>query len=163
MKTHWKKYFHPDYIGAYALEPGEEKTVRIKHVKQEQVTGMNGKKEECTVAHLDGEKPFILNRTNCKTIAKIYGSPFIEDWSGKSVTIYAAKVSAFGEEVEALRIRQRIPQQTKVDYTAQVKAVEACKTLDELQAVYLAFTPEQKAATVAVKDKMKLKLQEAAQ
>jgi hypothetical protein len=163
-KTHWKKYFHPDYIGAYALEPGEEKTVRIKHVKQEQVTGINGKKEECTVAHLDGEKPFILNRTNCKTITKIYGSPFIEDWSGKSITIYAAKVSAFGEEVEALRIRQRVPQPLKpLNYAANIAAVEACKTLDELKAVFTGFTPPEQAATVAVKDRMKLKLQEAAQ
>lgn len=158
-KTHWKKYFHPDYIGAYALEPGEEKTVRIKHVKQEQVVGINGKKEECTVAHLDGEKPFILNRTNCKTISKIYGSPFIEDWSGKSITIYAAKVSAFGEEVEALRIRQRAPQAAKpVNYSTQIAAVEACKTLDELRAVFTKFTPAEQAATVALKDRMKQSL-----
>lgn len=24
-KTHWKKYTNPDYLGAYAFQPGEEK------------------------------------------------------------------------------------------------------------------------------------------
>lgn len=114
MKTHWKKLMNPDYIGAYALEPGEERKVRIKKVVREMVTGQNGKKEECTVAHLEGEKPFILNRTNCKIISKMYDSPYIEEWSGKSIIIYAAKVNAFGEEVEALRIRQRKPEPEKL-------------------------------------------------
>ena len=113
MKTHWKKTFNPDYIGAYALEPGEERKVKIKNVVREDVVGQNGKKEECTVAYLDNEKPLILNRTNCKIISKLYGTPYIEDWSGKEVILYATKVDAFGEEVEALRIRQRLPQPDK--------------------------------------------------
>lgn len=113
-QTHWKKLFNPDYIGAYILSPGEEKTVSITKVVREMVTGQNGKKEECTVAYLLNEKPFILNRTNCKIISKIYGSPYIEDWGGKSITIYAAKVNAFGEEVEALRIRQKAPAPPKL-------------------------------------------------
>lgn len=114
MKTHWKKTFNPDYIGAYILAPGEERTVTITKVVNEMVTGNNGKKEECTVAYLKGEKPFILNRTNCKIIAKIYGTPYIEEWQGKSITIYAAKVNAFGEEVDALRIRQKAPTPAKL-------------------------------------------------
>jgi len=108
-QTHWKKTFNPDYIGAYILAPGEERTVTITKVVNEQVVGNNGKKEECTVAYLKDEKPFILNRTNCKIISKIYGTPYIEEWEGKAITIYAAKVNAFGEEVEALRVRQKAP------------------------------------------------------
>ena len=51
----------------------------------------------------------ILNATNCKMISKIYDTPYIEDWVGKWISIYIAKVKAFGEVVEALRIRNRIP------------------------------------------------------
>jgi hypothetical protein len=163
-KTHWKKLTNPDYIGTYILAPGEERTVKISHVKREQVAGINGKKEECTVAHLVGEKPFILNRTNAKTITKLYGSPYIEDWAGKLITIYAAKVSAFGEEVEALRIRNVKPRPAQpVDYSAQIASLRACATLESLQATYMSLTPEAKAATVNVKDEMKTKLMEAAQ
>ena len=73
------------------------------------VTGPDGKQEECIVAQLAGEKPFILNKTNCKTIAKVHGSPYIEDWAGKKITLYVAKVKAFGDTVEALRVRTEKP------------------------------------------------------
>ena len=102
--THWKKLTNPNYIGAYSLQPGEERIVTITKVVRENVKGIDGKSEECTVAHLQGEKPMILNATNCKTLTKIYQTPYIEQWSGKSVIIYAAKIKAFGEEIEALRI-----------------------------------------------------------
>ncbi len=63
-KTHWKKLENPDYIGAYSLENGKDLIVTIDSVKRELVTGQGGKKEECTIAYLKGQKPFILNRTN---------------------------------------------------------------------------------------------------
>ena len=52
----------------------------------------------------------IMNKTNCKIIEKIYGTPYIEDWIGKKIQIYVQKgVKAFGEIVDALRIREQIP------------------------------------------------------
>jgi len=107
--THWKKLTNPDYIGAYSLQPGEERTVQIVSVERRQITGADGKKEECTVAVLKGEKPMILNSTNAKTLSKVYGTPYIEQWAGKSVIIYAAKIKAFGEEMDALRIKPTKP------------------------------------------------------
>ena len=76
-KTHYKRLMNPDYIGAYSLNEGEDLTVVIAHVAREVITGTGGKKEECTVAHLKGQKPMILNSTNQKSIAKLYG-PYIE-------------------------------------------------------------------------------------
>ena len=49
-KTHWKKLTNPNYLGAYAFQPGEEKTVTIKEVKREAVQNQKGT-EECTVAY----------------------------------------------------------------------------------------------------------------
>lgn len=109
VKTHWKKLVNPHYIGAYSLEPGQDLIVTIETVVREQVNGPDGKKEECTVAYLKGNKPFILNSTNSKTIAKVVGSSYIEDWTGKSIILYVAKVKAFGELVEALRVRPTAP------------------------------------------------------
>jgi len=108
-KTHWKKLENPDYLGAYSLPDGKDMTVTITDVKREMITGTGGKQEECTVAHLKGNKPMILNRTNMKTIQKIYNTPYIEDWAGKSITLYVAKIKAFGEDnVECLRIRKTV-------------------------------------------------------
>lgn len=112
IKTHWKKLTHPDYIGAYELMDGsanKELVVTITAVKREQVTGADGKKEECTVCHLKGQKPMILNSTNQKTMTKLFGSPYIEDWAGKSMTLYVARVKAFGDIVDALRVRDKPP------------------------------------------------------
>ena len=50
-KTHWKKLTNPDYLGAYALTPGQDLIATIKTVKREIVTGPEGKKEECSVCY----------------------------------------------------------------------------------------------------------------
>jgi hypothetical protein len=111
-KTHWKRLINPDYIGAYALNPDEDLTVTIDYVQREQIVGTDGKKEDATVAHLKGHKPLILNVTNSKSIAKLYG-PYIEEWAGKEITLYASMTKAFGDVVECLRIRPSVAKKRK--------------------------------------------------
>jgi hypothetical protein len=105
-QTHWKKLTNPDYLGAYDFAEGEERIVTVKEVKREAVTGPDGKKEECTVCHfIEPYKPMILNVTNAKTITRLSETPYIENWTGKSFKIVVAKVKAFGDIVDALRIK----------------------------------------------------------
>ena len=106
-KTHWKQLINPEYLGAYSLGDAEDMTVTIDHVKMEEITGTQGKKDYASVAHLKDQKPMILNVTNSKSIGKLYG-PFIEDWAGKQITIYATTTKMGGEVVECLRIRPRV-------------------------------------------------------
>jgi hypothetical protein len=106
--THWKKLTNPNYVGAHDLQPGQELKITIDAVSKEPVKGADGKEEMCIVAKIKGaHKPIILNKTNCKLIAKVLDTPYIEEWSGKSVIIYAAKVKAFGEMVDAIRIKNQ--------------------------------------------------------
>jgi len=116
-QTHWRKLVNPDYLGAYSLDPGKDMILTIKTVKNEIVTGPDGKKEECMVmTFMENVKPMIVNSTNAKTIQKLYKTPYIEEWSGRKIQLFADKVKAFGEVVEALRIRPRIPAaQGKID------------------------------------------------
>lgn len=108
--THWKKLNNPDFLGAYAFEPGQEMTLTIASVRQEPVMGADGKKEDCIVARFkENVKPMILNATNCKAITKLYKSPYIEDWAGKQVTVRVQQVKAFGDVVDALRIKPELP------------------------------------------------------
>lgn len=109
-KTHWKRLINPLYLGAYSLPPGGDLTVRIDYVVREIVKGTDGKEEECTVARMVDEKPMILNRTNSKSIAKLYG-PYIEDWAGKEITLFASKTKVAKEVVECLRIRPAVTPQ----------------------------------------------------
>ena len=107
-KTHWKSLQNNDYIGAYAFQPGEEKTVTISTVGVETVMGADGRKEDCTVVHFQGDiKPLILNVTNAKMIQKVLQSPYIEEWVGRSIVLGVETVSAFGERVEAVRVRKK--------------------------------------------------------
>lgn len=111
-KTHWKRLINPDYIGAYSLEEGQDMTVMIEHVRRDMVTGTGGKKEECTIAYLKNQKPFILNNTNSKSIAKLYG-PYIEDWAGKAITLFASTAKLAGDTVECLRVRPVVAKRQK--------------------------------------------------
>lgn len=109
-ETHWKKLINPDYLGAYSLEPGKDMVLTIKMVQKEMVTGADGKKDECIVCHWqEDQKPMILNVTNCKMIAKLLKTPYIERWAGHRIQIGAEMVSAFGDKVEALRVRKQLP------------------------------------------------------
>lgn len=122
MKTHWKKAFNPDYLGAYSLDEGKDLIVTIDRVETRMVKNTDGKEEQCLVAVLKNEKPFILNKTNCKTITKLLGSAFIEDWVGKSIQIGADRVKAFGDTVEALRVRPKLPVVGDAAKIAEIKA-----------------------------------------
>ncbi len=152
-KTHWKKLQHPDYIGAYELMDGttdKELTVTIQKVARQMVTGADGKKEECTVAALAGHKPMILNSTNQKTMTKIFGTPYIEDWAGKKMTLYVAKVKAFGETVDALRIRTVIPKLPELNpqhpkWADAIKAMKSGATdMDAIERSYIVSTENKK-------------------
>lgn len=106
-KTHWKKMNNPDYLGAYVLEPGEDLVLTIASAGEETYVGNAGKKETGLLVHFKEKeyKPMICNATNAKTISKVVGSPYIEDWAGEKIQLFASEVNAFGEMVEALRIR----------------------------------------------------------
>ena len=109
-KTHWKKMVNMDYLGTYSLEDGQDLTLTIDFVRQEVVTGNSGRKEQCMVAHFkENVKPMILNRTNAKTITKVCASPYIEDWNGKRITLYADTTRFGGDIVECLRVRPYAP------------------------------------------------------
>jgi hypothetical protein len=128
-KTHWKKLQNPDYLGAYALEPGQEVIYTMKNIVREMVTGPDGKKEECTVIYFTeaGVKPLICNTTNAKTIEKVYKTPYIEEWAGKKIQIFSDRVKAFGDVVDALRIRPFVPKQAA---PVEQKCADCCGKID---------------------------------
>lgn len=127
--THWKKLNSPDFIGAYALEPGEDLIVTIKTAGKERYTGNGGKKEEGLILRFEERdvKPMICNRTNAKAIEKLAGSPYIEQWTGTKIQLYATEVSAFGDTVDALRIRPFPPRVEEFKCQACGKIIEPYK------------------------------------
>lgn len=149
MATHWKKLTNPLYLGAYSIENGQDVIMTISKVQVERVVGADGKKEECTVAHFTDSpegKPMILNTTNCKTIAKLLGTPYIENWAGHKIQVGVEKVKAFGDVVEALRVRTFLP---------KIMAIECEKCGKTIMAAN-GMSPDQLAAYTAKKYGAKL-------
>lgn len=108
--VHWRALTNPNYLGAYSLADGKDLILTINAVKQEKVIGTDGKSDECTVIYFsDSEKPMIANVTNLRMIAKVIGSPFVDEWAGHKIQIGVEKVRAFGDVVEALRVRKFAP------------------------------------------------------
>lgn len=153
MPTHWKKLTNPDYLGAYAFDPDEEKVGTIAYVREESVVGADGKKEDCTVAHFVEKdlKPLILNATNCKAITKLYKTPFIEDWAGKRILMKVQPVKAFGEVVDAVRIKPEIPKAVAADI-ACAECGEILKPFGKMNAAQLAQYTKQKYGKVLCSD-----------
>lgn len=129
--THWKQLQDSPFLGAYSLQPGQELILTIARTGKESVVGADGKKEDCTVIHFSekGVKPMVINVTNAKAIEKVAGSPYIEQWVGVKIQIYAEKVKAFGDVVDALRVRPFAPKVAK-----PTPKCSECKK--EIQAAY---------------------------
>jgi len=60
-----------------------------------------------------GTKPLILNKSNWKTIGQVLGSDDTDDWAGRSITLYATEVEAFGETAMGIRVRAQKPKAAK--------------------------------------------------
>lgn len=110
-QTHWKSMTNPNYLGVYSLPDGKDIVLTIKSVGQEMVMGADGSKEQCVVMHFqEPVKPFICNKTNLKQITKLLKTPYVELWAGHKIQIGSEKVKAFGDVVDALRVRGKLPQ-----------------------------------------------------
>lgn len=146
-KTHWKKTFDSSYLGSCDLEDGKDLKAVIKCVTVQKVKNTDGKEQERNVATFTDPKlkPMVLNVTNCKTIKKFAGSPYINDWNNIAVQIYVKDdIRAFGEVTDGLRIRDKQPVMTKPKLekgstaysgvVAKIKSKE--KTLDDAKKVY---------------------------
>jgi hypothetical protein len=163
--THWKKMTNPDYFGSHDLmKPDGEYgqiTVTIQSVSQDKVKGSDGKDSSCIVAKTAETKPIILNKTNCKTITKVLGTPIIERWAGHKVIIGVDKVKAFGDMADALRVRNVKPTPDKPkDYTAQIEAINACPDMPALVALWQGMDSETKTACLSYKDGRKNQLEQ---
>jgi hypothetical protein len=102
--------FPSKYLAASDLLqlPKKEAVYTIDRITQDFIESSKGREQKGLLEFREAKKPMVLNRTNAKTIAKLYG-PETDDWSGHRVTLYVAEVEAFGEQVLAIRVRPSIP------------------------------------------------------
>lgn len=147
--THWRKFHPTEYIGAADFEPDERKIVTIQRAGREVVKDNKGKSEECLVAHFkeSGTKPMIVNVTNAKAISKVSGSQYIENWVGTPIELFTTEVQAFGEVVDAVRVKPTAPRIEKPVLNEKHSAYKAVQ-----EAVQEGYTREQVESKYKVSD-----------
>lgn len=113
---HWRSFTDRDYIFAYDLK-GKDVTLTIERVVGAVVTGEKGKKSKKPIIFFketkvdeqtQQKKGLVLNATNGKSIASLYGNE-TDEWVGKRVTLYPTTTESGGETVDCIRIRKRVP------------------------------------------------------
>lgn len=149
--THWKKSFHPEYIGAHAFQPGERKVVTITGIRYDiPITGTGGKVDHKTVIDLDREQPMVLNRTNAKSITRALKTPYMEQWIGRRIELYVqAGIKAFGETVDAVRVAPveptALPPIGPEQFNQMCQAIFSGQYTKAAAAASFTLTPEQQA------------------
>jgi hypothetical protein len=104
--------FDRDYIGAWDLA-GRDVVITIKSVTQGELKNGKSKNKKPIIKFCgaDGkvrDKGFALNKTNCKTIAAMYGND-TRAWVDKKIKIFATTTSFGSETVDCIRVRPGIP------------------------------------------------------
>jgi len=157
--THWKNLFPSKtlLLGSHNLNEGEELVAEISNVEIQEIVNTNGQKERVPVVTFTNAPPMVLNITNSRTIATLYGELY-DHWIGKRIQVFATQVKAFGEVTMALRIRNVIPADNEAtgDIEAQLRA---CESMDELKKTFMDLPKHLKPQLEAVKDEMKASLQ----
>ena len=142
-KTHWRTFHPSKYIGSADFNENERKVLTIVKAGREGVKDDKGREDTCLVIHFkEDEKPMICNVTNSKAIDKVAGSSFIEDWKGVRIELYTTPVSAFGEMVDAVRVKPAPPKITKPDLTESHPAFS--KVYEAVQGGYTRSDVEKK-------------------
>lgn len=116
QNTDWRAYFDSSCLRVWHLANKERtyKIVRVTRLTSEMVSG--GKREvkkqpKLELADKHGEVlplPLLLNKTNAKTIAQLYGNNPAQ-WVGKLITLFPSTTSVGGEDKDCIRVRPKVP------------------------------------------------------
>jgi len=106
-KTHWRKIAGKEFLVGEMLD-GKDIKLTIKEVRQEEIQNIKGKETKPVCYFHKTDQKLVLNVTNMKAISQVLGSPFIEEWAGKEITLTTIRGRFFGEDQEVIRIKKDI-------------------------------------------------------
>ncbi len=97
--------------------------VTIRDVSQEYIGQEETSEAKWVVFFHETEQGLILNKTNSRSIAKLYGDN-TDDWIGKRVALFSMEVQFKQDVVPAIRVRSKAPKavQAKPAKATQAKA-----------------------------------------
>lgn len=113
-RTHWKSLADSSqYLGKQHIDPDKDLVVTISEVEAKEVQNNRGGKETKRIMYFKEAdiRPMILNVTNGRTIEKLLGTPYTEEWSGHQIAIWVdpSVPNPSGTGNGGLRVRDYIP------------------------------------------------------
>jgi hypothetical protein len=109
--THYRQLYDRDYLGSWDLPENKDVTVTIERAVGGELTGTGGKKAKKPIISFVGkDKKMVVNVTNAKAIAGMYGN-HVEQWAGKKIVLYVSTTRdpATGGDIPCIRVRPRVP------------------------------------------------------
>jgi len=104
---HFRKLFDERFIGSWTFDEVNEAKAEIESIKVEELRTQDGTTANKPVLYFKGkEKGMVLNKTNAKTIAELYGNN-TDDWLGQKIVLFKDECEAFGKRVECVRVRNQ--------------------------------------------------------
>jgi hypothetical protein len=73
-----------------------------------QLVGQGQDQKKKPILHFEEGKPMVLNKTNTETIEEAFGDES-DEWAGKKLKIFCAKVDFGGKRVDGLRVEPVVP------------------------------------------------------
>ncbi len=115
-RLHVDLMFPSKFVKSGELPPGEDVTLTIHRVSMQDLPRTDGTQSRLPVVEFAEmqrrpeslQKRLVLNKTNARVIAALYG-PVANEWIGKRITLYATTCQAFGKTTDCIRIRETVP------------------------------------------------------
>lgn len=108
MPDYRTMYDESEYVAAADLK-GRDVTLTIASCVGGVIVGERGRKTKKPVVHFkEAKKGLALNKTNGKTIARLYG-PEVAGWAGKRITLFPTQTDSKDGVVDCIRVRPEVP------------------------------------------------------
>ncbi len=106
---HYRLMYPTEYIAAPELQ-GRDVALTIKGVSIDEMplAGKSEKQKRPIVRFVETDKKLVLNKTNAKIVAKLFG-PQTAEWVGKRVALYPTTTKFGPETVDCIRVRDKVP------------------------------------------------------
>ncbi len=169
--THWKKCFNKDYLGTWSLPNGQDAIVTIVKVERAEIKGEGGRLDIRPIMYLkEFKEPMVLNATNGKIIQKLLNSPYVENWYGHRIQLYAESNIKVGkganaETTDGLRVRPMLPKSNmeleKSDAKGRIRVLLANYKGNDIEAIKAELNAKKDAKTdtieylISVENKLK--------
>lgn len=134
MTDSWIKVLDPNFINAELIGPvGSEKVVTIMDIDEREAFDQKKQKKEKRWSLIFAETlPLILNKTNTKTLIRLFGADRPQNCVGHKVILYVVNVKVGGQQTTGIRIKEYTEETIKCESCGKLIRPAAGKSVKEL-------------------------------